>query len=131
RCSTVTVRTGRGCGAAVSASCEHPESTTSATNIANKGAVACIARFVALAWSMHVAMAKIFLWLIDQRRQYRPVTGPVRVRIGMPLGTIDRPAVRTYWTSVPSCALAMHAVLTYLQTLQLFVDINSKDAHCP
>jgi len=39
---------------------------------------------------MHEAMVKIFLWLIDQRRQYHPLTGPVMVRIGMPLGTIDQ-----------------------------------------
>src|SRR5262249_45742086 len=94
RCSTVTVRTGRGCGAAVPASCEHPESTTSATNITNKGAVACIAPFVALAWSMHVAMVKIFLRLINQQRQYRPPPRTGGVRIGIPFGETR---------SVPQC----------------------------
>jgi hypothetical protein len=80
---------------------------------------------------MQLAMVKIFLWLINQQWQYLPVTGPAGVRIGMPLGTLISPAVHNYWTSVPSCALAMHAVLNYLRTLQLPVDINPNEKTIP
>src|SRR5262249_32957415 len=58
RCSTVTVRTGRGCGVAVSDCGEQAESSIKSIKNVIEAVVACTARLATLAWSMHVNMAE-------------------------------------------------------------------------
>jgi len=73
---------------------------------------------------MQLAMVKIFLWLINQQRQYRPATGPAGVRIGMPVETLDQSRSAQLLDLSPIVRAGMHAVLNYLRTLQLPVNIN-------
>jgi hypothetical protein len=63
-------------------------------------------------------MVKIVLWLINQQRQYHPVTGPAGVRIGMPSGRLDQS--RSAHLLDLSPIVGATDVLNYLQTLQLW-----------